>query len=104
MNGTYYKNPTFPASIDNNYQESISPVEKTNTIKEDNYSDILKNNIGKKINISMSYQNNEKELYNGIIEYIGDDNIIISNPESGNWYLLLLKYLNYIEFEEKINI
>ena len=103
MNGTYYENPTFPNQIDNESQENTTSIEKNNT-KDNQLNDILKNNKGKKINISMSYQNGEKELYNGIIEYIGDDYLIISNPETGNYYLLLLKYLNYIDFEEKINI
>ena len=103
MNGTYYENPTFPNDINSEHQESISLIEKNNT-KDNQLNEIIKNNQDKKINISMSYQNSEKELYNGIIEYIGDDYLIISNPETGNYYLLLLKYLNYIDFEEKINI
>ena len=95
MNGTYYQNPTFPASIDNNYQE-------TNIIKKSNsntITDLLKNNIGKRVNVFYS----EKEFI-GIIENIQDELIIISNPETGNWYLLLTKYLYYIEFEETINL
>ena len=103
MNGTYYENPTFPNQINNEHQESITSIENNNT-KDNQINDILKNNKGKKINISMSYHNNEKELYNGIIEYVSNNYLIISNPETSSYYLLLLKYLNYIEFEEKINI
>lgn len=103
MNGTYYKNPTFPSAQDNNYQETISS-ENNDYKKNIPLNDILKNNIGKKINIYLLYENNERQNYNGIIENVEKDYIIISNPETGNWFLLLLKYLNYIEFEEKINL
>ena len=103
MNGTYYKNPTFPSVQDNNYQETISS-ENNDYKKNIPLNDILKNNIGKKINIYLLYENNERQNYNGIIENVEKDYIIISNPETGNWFLLLLKYLNYIEFEEKINL
>ena len=102
MNGTYYKNPTFPAAIDNNYHETVIKTEDRKYLIE-TYIDILKNNIGKKVNINMN-NNNETKTYSGILEKITDDTIIISNPETGNWFLLLSKYLNYIEFEERINI
>ena len=29
--------------------------------------------------------------------------LIISDPTTGKWYLILMIYLNYVEFEEKIN-
>ena len=96
MNGTYYQNPTFPASINNNYQEPSIPLDN-NTI-----TDILNNNIGKKVNVSINIINDEK-IFSGIIESIKKDILIISNPETGNWYFILLKNLNYIEFEETIN-
>ena len=102
MNGTYYKNPTFPAAIDNNYHETVIKTEDRKYLIE-TYIDILKNNIGKKVNINMN-NNNETKTYSGILEKTTDDTIIISNPETGNWFLLLSKYLNYIEFEERINI
>ena len=31
------------------------------------------------------------------------DHIILSDPNSGNWYLLLLIYVDYIKFDENIN-
>lgn len=43
------------------------------------------------------------KVFTGIIEQAGKDHIIISNPQDGKWYLLLLIYLNYVEFEERIN-
>lgn len=101
MNGTYYPNPTFPTASTNNYQEDYSITKELSNISD--IESILRINKGKKVNIYVSYPNDEKNItYSGIIEQVGKDNLIISNPETGNWYLLLTKYLNYIEFEEKI--
>ena len=29
--------------------------------------------------------------------------IILSDPNTGKWYLILMIYLDYVEFEERIN-
>ena len=42
-------------------------------------------------------------VFTGIIEQATRDHIVISNPSTGKWYLLLMVYLNYVEFDEKIN-
>ena len=101
MNGTYYKNPTFPTIETSNNKEEviIEPVKNQLSL-----IDILNNNIRKKVILHMNYQDNNDSTYSGIIEYITKDIIILSNPETGNWYLLLSKYLLFIEFEELINI
>ena len=95
MNGTYFRNPTFPIDVDNNEKR----VEDKTVIINEN---ILNNNIGKKVKVFMNY--NDVNSFNGIIEYINNSVIIISNPKSDGWYYLLLNDLKYIEFEEKINI
>ena len=43
------------------------------------------------------------KTFKGIIEEAGKDHLIISDPLNGNWYLILMIYLNYVEFEEKMN-
>ena len=43
------------------------------------------------------------KMYTGIIEQAGRDHLIISDPSTGKWYLLLMIYLDYVEFNEKIN-
>ena len=102
MNGTYYKNPTFPAATDNNYQENNNIVEE-NKYNIETINEILKNNIGKKCNINSTY-NNETKTHSGIIEKQTNNLLLLSNPETGYWYLLPIKKINYIEFEEKIII
>ena len=41
--------------------------------------------------------------FSGIIEQAGRDHIIISNPNNGEWYLLLTIYIDYFKFYEAIN-
>ena len=62
---------------------------------------VLRNNIGAKLKVNL-VTNNNNEALNGILEYVGDNYFIISNPENGSWHLILPIYLNYISFEEPI--
>lgn len=61
---------------------------------------ILRLNKGKKVTINL--QDNKEA--SGIIEQIGKDNIILSDPKNGKWYLLPTMYINYITFDETINL
>ena len=42
-------------------------------------------------------------VFTGIVEQSGRDHIILSDPQTGNWYLLLMIYVNFIKFDEPIN-
>jgi spore germination protein Q len=67
---------------------------------------ILRVNKGKKVSIYQSFAdaNNWKDrIFTGIIEQSGRDHIILSDPITGKWYLLLMIYVNFIEFDEPIN-
>lgn len=69
-------------------------------------NDILKINKGKKADIFMSFpHSNERkdQTFKGIIENTDTDYLIVSDPANGNWYLLPLKYIDFIKFEETIN-
>ena len=46
--------------------------------------------------------NGETVIYEGRIEEAGRDHLIISDANTGVWYLIRMIYLNYVEFEEKI--
>jgi len=41
-------------------------------------------------------------IFKGIIEQSGRDHIILSDPTTGEWYLILMIYINYIKFDERI--
>ena len=106
MNGTYYQNPTFPAATTSNYQDTIVPVGTELTMEQSYIENILRLNKGKKVKAYVSYPDSidwKDSVYTGIIEQAGRDHLIISDPKTGKWYLILMIYLNYVEFEEKIN-
>lgn len=67
---------------------------------------ILRLNRGKLANFYMTFENNSEwnaKIFTGIIEAAGRDHIIISDPNTGERYLLLMIYLDYVTFEEEIN-
>lgn len=66
---------------------------------------ILRLNRGKKVEIYASYPDSDEwrnKIFSGIIEQSGRDHIILSDPSTGNWYLILIIYVNYIKFDERI--
>lgn len=110
MNGNYYQNPTFP-----NNQMPInipdSPLDSqqisTNIPIEQSYiENILRLNKGKRVNAYVSFPDSnewQNKIFSGVIEEAGKDHLIISDPETGKWYLIRIIYLDYIEFMERIN-
>lgn len=75
--------------------------------EEESYiENILRLNKGKQATIYMTFENNDEwnaKVFKGIIEAAGRDHIIISDPDTGMRYLLLMVYLDYITFPEEIN-
>lgn len=101
MNNAYYNKDIFPQA---QYNENTEPIQSYIKNIQPYLNDILKNNCNKKAKIYMNFPYDEKQKeFNGIIEQIGNDYIILSEPATGNWKLLPSIYLNYIIFEEKIN-
>lgn len=103
MNSNYY-NQMYPA----NYQ-SISPNTQNISSINDEQSyieNIIRLNRGKYGRFYMSFPDSleyRDRIFSGIIEQAGKDHIIISDPTTGKWYLLLLIYLDFVEFDENIN-
>ncbi|MCI0765322.1 spore coat protein GerQ [Bacillus sp. TL12] len=67
---------------------------------------ILRLNKGKQATVVMTYERGSSlgtQSYTGIIEAAGRDHIVISEPQSGKRYLLLMIYLDYVEFPGEIN-
>ena len=67
---------------------------------------ILRVNKGKLINIYMTFPDSVEwrdKVFTGILEQSGRDHIIISDPKTGKWQLLLMIYVSYITFEDTIN-
>lgn len=115
MNGNYYQNPTFPTNqnpMQNQNQTNLtSPPGNISSssympMEQSYIENILRLNKGKRVNVYMSYSDSNEwrdKVYSGIIEEAGRDHLIISDSSTGNWYLLRMIYLDYVEFMEKIN-
>lgn len=106
MNGSYYKSPMFPS--DPHYERDTAyPGEVPDLAMEQSYiENILRLNKGKRATFYMSFSDSisyRDKIFTGIIEQAGRDHIIISDPETGKWYMLLMIYLDFVEFNDKIN-
>ena len=77
-----------------------------NWVSNNYLEDVLKLNIGKKakfyVNIPVSKENTDK-VFSGILEKVGKDYVVMSDPSDGKWYFVLLPYLTFISFDEEIN-
>ena len=123
MNNGYYQNTLFPGQgLNNNTipnQQSIPSYEQTQTTPinvggppsilnaEQSYiENILRLNRGKMAKFHITVPGSiewQDRVFNGIIEQSGRDHIIVSNPNTGEWYLILMIYLDFVTFEEPIN-
>lgn len=127
MNGTYYQNPTFPTN-QNNYDVNMSvpgampnnsfqgaqdnfnqpnyPIGTSLPMEQSYIENILRLNKGKMVKAYVSFPDSTEwrnKIFAGRIEEAGRDHLIISNPQTGEWDLILMIYLNYVTFDERIN-
>ncbi|GIM47779.1 hypothetical protein DNHGIG_33280 [Collibacillus ludicampi] len=75
------------------------------TAEESYVENILRMNRGKIATIYMTFENNSlwnAKVFRGRVETAGRDHIIISDPETGKRYILLMVNLDYITFDEPI--
>ncbi len=108
MNGNFYQNPTFPGatSPEGNYDDNMTYSQAVYTNEQSYIENIIRLNKGKKIKAYVSFPDSntwKDKIFEGVIEESGRDHLILSNSKNGEWYLILMVYLNYIEFDEKIN-
>ena len=110
MNNSYFN--TFPGTplysgTTATPNQATSPNSMTEFPMEQSYiENILRLNKGKLARIHMTFPDSEEfkdREFVGIIEQSGRDHIILSDPNTGKWYLLLMIYLDFITFDEKIN-
>jgi len=74
--------------------------------EQNNIENILKINKGRRVKAYVSFPNSsewQNKVFSGVIEDANIDHLIISDPSTGNWYLIKIIYLDYLEFMEKIN-
>ena len=113
MNGTYYKNPTFPGSDDeqnesvnytNNKEEVPTPGIDYLPMEQSYIENILRLNKGANAKVFASFPDSlswRDKIFTGIIEQAGRDHVVMS-AEDGRWYLIPAIYVNYVEFDDKI--
>ncbi|WP_026695944.1 spore coat protein GerQ [Peribacillus kribbensis] len=66
---------------------------------------ILRLNRGKLATVYATFENNREwnaKIFKGIVEAAGRDHIILSDPQSGTRYIILMVYVDYITFDEEI--
>lgn len=112
----YYTNP-MPSNISNSSGTPLPTYDSTQNqnamynvglpIDEQSYiENILRMNRGKKARFHVTVPGSVKwqdRVFEGIIEQSGKDHIIVSNPTTGEWYLVLMIYLDFVTFDEPIN-
>ena len=117
MNHNYYPNSMYSNlnGIPNqqampNYDSTGNPNAMYNTggdYGEQSYiENILRLNRGKRARFHVTVPGSvewQDRVFDGIIEQSGKDHIIVSNPNTGEWYLVLMIYLDFVTFEEPIN-
>lgn len=110
MNGNFYQNPTFPNNQfeENNYNTPPGNVSSMSLdYGEQSYiENILRLNKGRKVNAYVSFPDSNEwrdKIFSGLIEEAGKDHLIIKDITNGNWYLIKIIYLDYVEFVEPIN-
>ena len=114
-NSGYYQNPVFPGvGLNNNTvpnQQSVPSYEQTQTMinpltSEQSYiENILRLNRGNKAKLHVTVPGSKEwqdRVFEGIIEQSGRDHVIMSNPNTGEWYLVLMIYLDFVTFDEPI--
>ena len=106
MNGSYYQTPVFINDIN---RDTNSPMtynnDKTYNMEQSYIENILRNNIGKKVRVHASFSDSiewRDRVFVGIIERAGRDNLIINDIENNKNYLILMIYVDFVEFDEKI--
>ncbi len=95
-------------NLANERATSISPEEAKQAKVEENggadtfVNTVLRNTIGRRAQLYFSYPDSDKWrdiVYDGIIELIGEDYIIITDYETRKIQVLLMLYLEWVEYE-----
>lgn len=100
----YYQNQMGQPIPQQNNVQIPQPKAATPVVEEESYiENILRLNKGKEADVYMTFENDQQKVFTGIVEAAGRDHIIISEPDTGKRYLLLMVYLDYITFDEELD-
>lgn len=110
MNNNFVNQNAFPGTplYNNNTAVPNQEIQQNfpDTVFEQSYiENILRLNRGKQVEVYASYPDSTEwrdKVFKGIIEQSGRDHLILSDPTTGEWYLILMIYVNYIKSNERI--
>lgn len=107
MNNGYY-NPNMTGFNQNAANmPAIEPNVTTDLPMEQSYvENILRMNKGKVASIYMTFPDATEwrdRIFTGVVEQAARDHVVLSDPKTGKWYLLLSIYVDFIVFDEEIN-
>lgn len=108
MNNGYF-NPNMNSSnglgdYTNNF--NTSGYDNDLPMEQSYVENILRMNKGKIASFYMTYPDSNEwrdRIFTGVVEQAARDHIVVSDPKTGKWYLLLTIYLDFIVFDEEIN-
>ena len=111
MNGSYFKNPTFPG-VEENLEDTVNYTSNINTPQNDGILDIeqsyienvLRQNKGKKVKVYASFADSTSwrdRMFEGYIEEASRDHLIVRLLDD-RWILIPSIYMDYVEFEDQI--
>lgn len=114
MNQNYFQNPVFPEPVTipgQSTQPPITNMPNYNTgvmqPSEPYAENLLEKNIGKLATFYMSYSDSlewRDKIFTGILEAAGRDYALIHEPNSDKRIILWTVYLNYVVFDEPLNL
>lgn len=99
-----YQTPGFAQQA----QSDASPAEGGASLpmEQSFIENILRLNRGKNVVVHQTFEGSDEwnsRVFSGRLEEAGRDHIIVSNPETGEYYLLLMVNLDWVTFDEPIN-
>ncbi len=106
MNNNYYGKPILWNQVppgNENYQTNNTEMLP---LEQSYIENILRLNKGKQVRVHMTFPDSNEyrdKEFKGIIEQAGRDHLILSEPSTGTWQLLLMIYVDFISFDEAIN-
>lgn len=107
MNGYYNTSSMYATPSSMTMPPGNQGINDTDIPLEMSYiENILRLNKGKKVRVYQTFPSSRDypdKVFEGIIEQSGRDHIVLSDPVTGQWNLLYMIYVDYINFDESIN-
>lgn len=102
----YYQQPFVPfqPGVAVPYPSNMDNVQFDVYDQQSYIENILRDNLGKLATVYMNFEGSQwgSKVFKGFLRGAGKDHIILKDAQSETRYLLLMVYLDYITFDEKI--